>query len=651
MIHLKRTAPAHRLLGGVLFCLPLLLAVWLYAYSVTLPFFLDDGPHFQILDQTDGLRHWGDFPAFPFYRPLTFTIWKMMGTVGYSAPFMHLLNVLCFGLAGVLVGQITYLMTRQRVAALLAGCLFVLFPFSYQAVAMVAAFFHLMLALGVLLCLWAACLWLDGRGGWGLLLVCWLGAFMAAFSHESGVLVVPLLSGMIAIRGQWRNAREALWVILPVLIIVLMYGVLWLAFRPQGDTQLNSAVDVSLAVMLQGLIYPIAALIRPLVTGDIESGILLLLVSVVILIASAYAYWLGRIRAALFGLGWYILAILPAALLLPAGYVLGQTRLALLASAGGAIFWGVVLGTGRFKRFRIAQSAGVLVMVVLFIYVSLDFLAMRRADFLHLRDFNRVALRLFDRYEVYKTGAILVNAPDYVIPAEADRRFLLGTEGVLFVDETLDYNQQFWMNSDTDYRNIRVIAYDQIQRNQGYGFRAHPPALTGEQVSAIVQDAPYIFVTHFSGRQFWPELVGGTALPGLENSESQVMYPENGFVLTNSDVSFNMDDYTIQVETTWRVTEPAPVKLFIHVYCDERFIAQSDGYPWGDTYPFAAWSPDERQTDVRTIALSTMDATPECLKVYTGLYRETDGTRLEAVSPQGIRYPDDQYLLELNDDV
>lgn len=672
---------------GVLFSTPLLLACAVYGYSITLPFFLDDGPHFQILGQTNGWQHWGDFPPFPFYRPFTFTVWKAFEVVTgeYHAPMLHWLNVWCFGMVGVVLGQLvrrTAPSSIRHSAGILAGCLLVLFPFSYQAVAMVAALFHLTLTLGMLLCLWAALRWLDGQGGYCMLALCWIAAFGAVFSHENGVLLLPLLLGMMSLAGLQRGAvryhRHTL-VIVPVTLIVLIYGVLWLSFRPQEASDLNPAVDVSLAMLLQGLVYPFVALIRPLVAGDAQPLALLALVAVVIGGAMALRQVMAHriptqtlLLPMLYGLGWYLLAILPAVVLLPAGYVLGQPRLMLLASVGGSLFWGVMMAgiiypippvvnlfIGRLHRGAPANHNGLvgtatmpstartlsfwagMVMIALFAYVGLEFLVQRRDDFLRLRDFNRQAVALLDEHHALENGAVLVNAPDYLTPAGADRRFLLGTEGVLFVDETLDYNQQFWMNSSADYRSIQVIGYDQIQRNAGYGFRAHPPALNSLEVIERVRHAPLVFVTQFDGRMFYPVLVGGTILTG--DNVPDVRYPEVDFALTDAQASYNEENGMIDVAVRWQAGTPAPVKVFVHVYCDDAFIAQSDGYPWGDTYPFAAWMPDEIQTDVRSIRLPD-HATGGCLRVWAGLYREADVTRLLAIAADdGSRLPDDRY--------
>ena len=609
--------------------------MFLYGYAIRLPFFLDDGPHFQILAQTNGLQHWGGFPTFPFYRPLTFTIWKLIE--GQDASLFHLLNVLVFGMSGVLIGQVVRLFIPMGLTAVLAGCLFVVFPFSYQAVAMVAALFHLTLTLGMLLCIWSGLKWLR-HGGRLFLGLSWLGAFVAIFSHENGVLLIILLAGAMLIYSRKKTVirQQITLIVVPVLVMTAVYLVLWLSFRPNETTEINPDMPASMAALTQGLIYPIAALIRPLVEGDAQTLPLLMLVVAGLALGSAL---LIRSKTAVrwlawYGVGWYVLAVMPAAIVLSAGYVLGQPRLALLASVGGSIFWGVVITHS-------VRPVGV-VLVLLFFYMSIEFLGMRRADFLHLNDFNRRALALFEANDVISTGALLVNAPDYITPQEDNRRFLLGTEGVLFVDETLDYNQQFWMNSTLPYDNVEVVAYDQIQRNEGFDFRAHPPHLGQADMASRSREAAQVYVTYFDGRQFYPIQV---AAP-LENpaSEPLATFEDDALALIDTDLIY--EDNHLMVYLTWQVSAPQAVKGFVHVYCDGDLVGQSDGYPRGDTYPFSYWEPGEMQSDIRHIWLPA-DIEQDCLEVYAGLYNEADVTRLNVLDAvTGIPYENDLFPIE-----
>jgi hypothetical protein len=472
---------------------------------------------------------------------------------------------------------------------------------------------------------------------------------MAIFSHENGVLIVPLLAGLIVVvyRRNLPDKRRLALAFIPIVGIALIYTLLWLSFQPQEQTELTTALDVSLAMLLQGLIYPIAALARPFINGDIGAWELLLLVAatIIAIILGITAVYKKALYSALYGLGWYVIAIIPSAVFLGAGYVLGQPRLALLASAGGAIFWGIAIAAiihNIPKRFALPT---LLIFIIVAGYISFDFLDMRRAEFIRLRDYNERTLQLFDYTNVIDSGATLVNAPDFLIPDEADRRFLLGTEGVLFVDSGLDYNQQFWLNSDVNYHNVDVIGYTSIQNNEGYGFVPHPPALDNESIIERVKSSPLVFVTEFIGRDFFPTLVGGTSLGGADTPI--VMFDGGDFALTEANAIYDPNTGVVESRMRWQTNQPAPVKIFIHIYCNDELIAQADGYPWGNAYPFSAWSPGETQTDIRRVYLNAK-IPADCLRVYAGLYYEQDAIRLEAINiATNERYADDRVPVEI----
>lgn len=634
---------AGTLLRTLLHVSPALLATVLYGYTVSLPFFLDDGAHFTILDQTSGLEFWGDFPTFPFYRPLAFTLWQGYAWLagGYDPVALHLLNLTCFALAGVLVGSIAR-RTLRHSAGTTAGWLFVAFPFAYQAVAMVAALFHLTLVLGLTLSAWLALLWLDRRAGAWALAGSWMVAFVAVFSHETGILVPVFTAGLIRIAyGSLPPLRRLLAVLLPVVGIAVVYLLLWLSFRPQAAGDLTTD-PAGLAVLLQTLVYPVAALLRPFVEGDADPVALIALavttVGVVLVLAR------GRRAAAklvLFGAGWHLLAILPAALFLPAGYVLGQPRLALLAWIGGALLWAaLVVHWWRDAHIggRIAASTLLLALLAL----SAAFLGQRRADFLVLRDYQTQLLGVL-AYEVpTDDGVVLVNAPDFVTPLERDRRFLLGTEGVLFVDPAADYGLQLAINSGQDLTGrVETITVTDILRAEAFDMATHPPVLALEAAAERVRGAGTVIVTRFDDGRIWPEWVGGAALTGP--STAQVRFDGGVFTLTQAQAS--AEGGRITVLTRWQAMQPAPVKLFVHVYCDDAFIAQSDGYPWGDTLPFALWEAEDTFTDRRTLLLDDL-TDPICLSLRVGLYREADGARLPATDTQtGDRLQDDSLVV------
>src|SRR5260221_5205678 len=268
---------------------PLMLTLLLYGYTVRLPFFLDDGPNFWFLDHLNPLQEWGGSIAFPYYRPVSFTMWKLAWLLlgrRYDPALMHLLNIFCLGFAGVGTGLLAGRMAPKGLKSrftLLAGLGMVYFPFSYQAATSVASLFHLSLLLGITFSLWAATRWLDRRSGRGALVLCWLAAFFGIFSHENGPLLLPLSVGMVVLLYGIRSLLRprTLLVIVPIGVLSLAYVFLWITL-PHGRSTFQLSADpvTTFADLAQGLFYPLAMAARPFVVGDATIGLILVLLVV-----------------------------------------------------------------------------------------------------------------------------------------------------------------------------------------------------------------------------------------------------------------------------------------------------------------------------------------------------------------------------------
>ena len=85
-----------RVLNLLAISVPLWLALLVYGYTIRLPLFLDDGPNLWLVETIDGIEQWRGASAFPYYRPVAFSIWKLSQTImgGHHAAWLHLLNVL-----------------------------------------------------------------------------------------------------------------------------------------------------------------------------------------------------------------------------------------------------------------------------------------------------------------------------------------------------------------------------------------------------------------------------------------------------------------------------------------------------------------------------------------------------------------------------
>jgi hypothetical protein len=659
--------------------LPLWVALLLYGYSVRLPFFIDDGLHFAMIKDypvADGvplLRFWGGAISFPYYRPAVFTVWEVEQALvgGHFDPFaLHLLNVFFFGLAGVALGRLTARITRRELAGSIAGLTFVLFPFSYAAVILVAALFHMMLALFSTLTLLFALAWLDKQRMFSLVL-CWLCAFVAVFTHENGVLIFPLLALLMVIVYGMKSlfTRRALILLAPLVVMIGVYLYLWATVpRASGTPEIMPTVFVSLGIMLQGLVYPFVALVRALTcaAGTCAQGDTSLLwgiaiVSVGVMLVSVYiADKRGRnmlrpYKIVIYGLVWYILGALPSALLLAPDYISGSPRLMMFSSLGAGIFWGTALATvwgshrtavnfRNFSAFAVVPNAAswrfkiVFVFLVSFaIFVSMRFLNERRSEALAQSDYTWQLLRLLERDQ--PTAPLLINAPAFLAPIEANRTFLTGAEGVVFMEEYVYYDQQFWAMTGIEFARPAALAHNPTQRSPSEIIYTPYQTVGIGTFNERLHLADAIYATEFDGARFYPVYVGAPNLSGAD--EPIAIFTDGGLALTEASATYSAETQTVIVMTRWRVDAPMPIKPFVHVVCDGQLVGQLDGAVWGGTYPFSQWTAGEIQTDVRPIRLS-QPVTLECLRVYAGTYGENDGVRLEAVdSTTGERYPDD----------
>src|SRR5512139_1587456 len=172
---------------------------WLaYSAALHLPFFFDDLQHLVWLrDQTVGSILAGQAGR-TYYRPMQFLPWKLYETIfGYdSALFYHALNVILHMVNAYLVVLLARRLSDRQDRwwpAVLAGLIFVVFPFAYQVVPLPASLTHPMATFFVLLALLVYDRFqTTGRYRW---LIAALGCALLAFvSNESSFLLAGLIA-------------------------------------------------------------------------------------------------------------------------------------------------------------------------------------------------------------------------------------------------------------------------------------------------------------------------------------------------------------------------------------------------------------------------------------------------------------------------
>lgn len=628
-----------RLVRLLLLALPMLLVWWIYGSAVTLPFYTDDANHYRFFQTVEGsLALWTGQTWSPYYRPLVYSLWwgliQLQG--GFDPAAHHFINLPVYGFSGVLLSLLLLRLNRSQSVthlffALAAGCAFVTFPFHYQAVFQVGSLFHLMMTLGVLATLLFGLHALE-RGGWKAMVGATAAAFVAAFSHETGFVAAPLLIVLGLIYTSGQVTRRFVRVVVPVAVVSGLYVLLWLLLPRVGTEEglrFSQAPIDNLAVLLQPFFYPMAAIARQWVEGKGSPALLISLFLSWVVVGLLIAWGVNQraLRWMLFGLFWYAAGIVLPVVMLQPDYVWSSPRLTMLASVGAVIFvWSLFLHIWVSSK-RWAQLRRVVVFVVFACLMAFNvaFLSQRQAEYRLMRDYAWSLVEVMRRVEAASEGALLVNPPNYIEALPEQRTFLAQAQFASFMSPEVDYRDYLAINSaGLRYTApIEAVGVGRIMMHQAHLFVTPLPLMDGEALLERLRVARPIVVTQHAGDRFFPMWVGQY---GATVAEQLIARFGAGEVLLTAVEPLTLRDGRLQIALQWRVETPIPAKIFVHVVRDGQIIAQGDGYPWADLYPFSVWQAGETQVDRREIVLPSDVALADVV-VWIGLYNEQTGER------------------------
>ncbi|MFN2224299.1 MAG: hypothetical protein ACK2UH_17210 [Candidatus Promineifilaceae bacterium] len=646
-------------------CLALTLV--LYGSALRLPFFFDDFVHIPFVDENTLGQMWHSAGRLAYYRPLSFTLWKIMFLVlgRHSAFLQHAFNLLLHFLNGLLVGWLAAQYWTGRASreetpasirgtwprAFLAATLFLLFPFSYQAVPWVGSMSHLLVTALILLSL-ATCWRLRQTGGRAWAAASLLLAFLAPFAHENGVLVGPLLAALLICRPEFRqNARRnllyiALWT-LPALIWLPIW---WLAPKGiSGGVGLSGleAILQNTTYFGQGIAYPLTWLGGRLLalTGANDMLIVRLLILLALAGAAAIQLLTRAGRRSLMPWLWLALALLPAVLFLDFDYVINGPRLLMLLSVGAAWLWAdVALQAIRWFRgvarplsgLRRLGPALIGVLVALVLVQNAAFIG-RRMTFHHiLGDAYKQAVAQVRQANDAGQTAIFVNLPAWLAPKRAT--YALGHEGVQFWPDYAPPDTLAGVNLGR-MASLSLVSYEAIRPQMPYHY-----GLAGGP-------ADWVALAGAGGRVYLagyaPDAVGvrqvGDLAPAPEPTEPSALFESpdgTARVFLVAAQSRRAED-GLEVTLGWRVEAPPAeqVTVFVHVVdAGGQLVGQLDGDPLAGAFPFYRWPAGLHAVEWRTGQVEGDDLT-----VLVGLYDRLTQERFLASGPNGVSWPDNAY--------
>lgn len=613
-----------------------------------MPFFLDDGPLFNIVSRLNVPDYWQGTVSFFFYRPSAFTLWELHNALfnPHDATLLHLLSIVLWGFSGAGMAWITRRISGSWLAGHIAGIAFVIFPFAYQALIMVTGQFHIILVFCAVTTIALTFKFIDSeKPNFLLLIVLLIIAVIGAFSHENSALIVPIMGMLIILVYGWRKLFTArvLRVMIPLTIIELIYVFLWFTVEKGESVGAVQSVDTilwSFAYFMQGMIYPFIAAVKFVIQGQWETLPILALVTGILLVFLLIVRDRQINKIAILCLIWYMVGLVPSMLLLDEPYIGGSPRLLLYSIPAFSIFWGVTLAH-LFTHKRIWGKMIAIGVMILGVGVSALFLY-REAYWGLLLDnyYEELDRIMIDRpMDADTRDSVIINAPDYLIPLVPEHHFFpRGSEGVIFMLDELSIEQQIWVNTGYEPNKVRTVANYERLDDPGFSLQPHPPAVGSDELIDTVKSAEFIYMTEFYGTSFYPVYVGS---PDTDGENTPLVSFEDAIYLTEADLIYDATLQRAIVRLRWQVEEARPARAFVHVFCDGQLVGQSDAFAWGNTYPFERWTAGETQAEYRHIFLSQPYTPGNCFQLV-GIYRLSDGLRLEATRiADGSRYEND----------
>jgi hypothetical protein len=655
-----------------------LVTLVIYGRALALPLYMDDVIFARYIDPLTLPEIFYRVDIVPYYRPLSLVPWELLhGLTGrYDRLWMHAFNLIVHAANGVLVGRLTWRIAQPRRSvavrvqapalrmAVTAGLIYLLFPFSYQAVPWAAALGHLLAAFGTLAAMNAWEDWLarektgssadvaalaaPSRPRLSYLGV-WLGVAAAVFSHENGAASVLLLCLLVALhRGR---ARAALPVLVPAFAIVAVFALVWLALPKERDALALNTGDVAAnaAYFVQGLGFPLAQFGGLLTRWSAAPGA----VAAVGLSAAAVgaAAWLAlrdpyaAAQRRVFGLGlaWYAVAISVPAVLLPARYVIDGPRLMLLASIGAALLWAAAIqglsgaqpATPRHGNsgLRIRPLAG-LALAGFIVMSSADFLAQRTA--LH----DTIA-PIYDRMFAQDGRSAYINLPAWL--AYDQTTYALGSEGVTYMTDYIGLADLVLINTGewrdvmaSPAQDIRDPVPDHYWEALDYGSAA------GAVISSALADGGAAYALQWVGGAWrWAcadRLSMEANIPSpclsrswpVDSAEGEPAAFANDIALMP--VAARAEGQSLAVEVGWLVSQPDAVTTFVHLVCqgEDVPVTQADGSPLRGLLPLAAMARGDVWRERRYLDVPDARQLSDCA-VRIGLYNPETGARIPLV--------------------
>jgi hypothetical protein len=611
--------------------LSLIVAATLLAYgdALRLPLYFDD------IMQTIWLRGQTLGSLFvtaagrAYYRPMQFFLPKLYEVLfsNDSAMMYHAFSIVVHAINALLVVYLARRLTDRRRPwwpSVLAGLIFVLFPFSYQVVTLPASFNHSMAVLFVLSSVLAYDVF-RSRGQRRWLVVALVCAWLAFSSNEGAIL----LAGLI---GLWEYARPVKkkqwrWVLVFTLLAALFY--LWYQSRPHenaGRELLQGVETISQngIYILQGLTFPLQPLGRTLMTWGSSDQAAVVAIAAVTLLGLVWSYQrAGQTRRFVLSAGWYVGCLATPVILLSHDYFINAPRVLYLGSVGVALLWSgaaeCVAGL-RWPKVARWMTVGALIVIALappFVFIR------QRLDLHHVNAEPLITVLATAQQRPVEARLLFVNLPAWVSTPQL--WYPIGHEGALFMPSYSTLSSFVAANTNRA-SNAEAVEFNSLSTPEPYYYGVFGPALGWEQLVPLVQKADRVYLTRYALDHI--ELVEAGRVTNATKLSPQRVTATFGDAAVLEAVTWKICQDQLNVRLNWSATPGSDWHVFVHVLNpDGTLAAQHDSPPLLGLYPFGQWVKGDRVEDVHPIDVSQLLRDRQ-YTIAVGLYDPGNGERL-----------------------
>lgn len=492
--------------------IPVVVAVLLYWPSLQLPFFSDDIIHLRGVTTVDSeyiLTHadLGRYYANNYYRPVVNLILRVQHVAGITpnATLWHGIMIFTHALNTLLVGLLLKHLRTSSFVQFTTILIFAVFPFNYQVVVWVLAWFHSLALLAILVTCVAALRYLEDSRRYGMLVLAILAGCIAPFIHENGIFAAGMLL-LILVCVPQKHPMKALRVLvpsglaagvyfylraeitndaLPIHLPSLLYLLPFLTVMPHRPIYATQEIRIKLPH--QRWLYGVGAVVL------VAMGALIILnlrgkgiwtayhlktayfvqgMSFPLQFLTRYAplsperqVWLGGVlfgwawlavfgltenqrRLLVLGMGWFGLTCILPILKLNDGYTLSSPRLFYVGAPAIALTFALLLEHVRgYNRFvSLILLAGI-------VFISVDYVQERQGLHLQLDAAYDDLLRELPTDE--NAHILIANAPRWM--ASDDNPFPLDTMGAVFVPDYFPFEEYLRVNTGQNYAHVTLV--------------------------------------------------------------------------------------------------------------------------------------------------------------------------------------------------